>query len=64
MAKARVCDRCGVTVTDYFYDFTIYKDNIQPNNNRSSIQSYELCSDCMNELKTFIETSHKNESFG
>lgn len=64
MAKARVCDRCGVTVTDYFYDFTIYKADIQQNNNCISIQDYELCTDCINELKTFIENSHKNDSFG
>ena len=57
MAKARVCDRCGIIVTDYFYDFTIYKNRIQ-NESRfdtTDINDFELCPDCMKELKTFIE---------
>ena len=63
MAKARICDRCGTTVTDYFYDFTIYKAKIQ-NGNRydtQDINDFELCTDCMKELKIFIETAHEKK---
>lgn len=66
MAKARVCDRCGITVTDYFYDFVSYKITI-PNNSRyetNDIKNFELCKDCMEELKIFIETTHKNRNLG
>ena len=64
MAKARVCDKCGATVTDYYYDFVTYKITI-PNNSRydtNDIKNFELCTDCMKELKNFIETAHKNRS--
>lgn len=57
MAKARVCDRCGITVTDYFYGFAVYKNIIQDGSrfDTTDINDFELCPDCMKALKTFIE---------
>lgn len=61
MAKARLCDRCGTTVTDYFYSFAIYKVYVQNNNRYDThdIKYFELCTDCLKELKNFIETPHE-----
>lgn len=59
MAKARVCDRCGITVTtDYVYDFRTFKVDVQNSNcyETRDIKDFELCTDCMKKLKKFIGT--------
>ena len=60
MALARVCDRCGKTTTKYFYGISVEKYSFRKCKCKDYIdcsdkRCYELCSECMDKFKKFIQ---------
>ena len=60
MALARVCDRCGKTSTKYFYIISTEKYSFIKITGRnytegSNKHRYELCPECMDKFKNFIQ---------
>lgn len=60
MALARVCDRCGKTATKYFYGISVEKYSFKKIGHKDCINGsdrrcYELCPECMDTFKIFIQ---------
>lgn len=60
MALARICDKCGKTAPKYFYGISVKKYSFNKYEREDYIACldksyYELCPECMDRFKNFIQ---------